>query len=45
MARPGAVAGTTGRQRGARRWRTVVAKRASRRRVGRSGPAIKTIDL
>ena len=28
-----------GRKRGAGRWRTVVAKRASRRRVGRSGQA------
>ena len=28
-----------GRRRGAGRWRTVVAKRASRRRVGRSGQA------
>ena len=37
---PGAsVAGATGRKRGAGRWRTVVAKRASRRRVGRSGQA------
>ena len=40
---PGASWGGSGchgrAQRGAGRWRTVVAKRASRRRVGRSGQA------
>ena len=47
--RAGAAAGATGerrgRKRGAGRWRTVVAKRASRRRVGRSGQATQTIQL